>query len=197
MFTFFFALIEGNNVRQYLSIILPFSKEQEGLFLERFKQVTDSVIFGQFIVGIAQGIIAGIGYFIIGIPNAMLITVLTIIVGILPVIGPAMIWIPVDIYLFLTGQADLGIMLLIYGLFVMSPIDTLMRPILVSEKAQMNSALVLIGMVGGAYAFGFVGFLLGPLIIAALILLIEIYKDKKGNEESILLKEVSSEKTPK
>lgn len=194
MFTFFFALTESIDFKQYVSVILPFSKEQEKLFFNRLKQVTDSVIFGQVIVGIAQGIVAGVGYFIIGIPNAMLITVLTIIVGILPVIGPAMVWIPVDLFLFISGQVDLGIMLLIYGLFVMSPIDTLMRPILVSEKAQMNSALVLIGMVGGAYAFGFIGFLLGPLIIAALVLLIEIYKDKKGGEESVLLKEVSSEK---
>lgn len=196
MFTFFFVLIEGINVRQYISVVFPFSKEHEKLFIDRFQQVTDSVIFGQFIVGIAQGLIAGLGYFIIGIPNAMLITVLTVIVGILPVIGPAMIWIPVDLFLFINGQTDMGLMLLIYGLFVMSPIDTLMRPILVSEKAEMNSALVLIGMVGGAYAFGFVGFLLGPLIIAALILLIEIYKDK-NSEDSILLKEPASSEPAK
>ena len=193
LFTFFFALIESENFNQYLSVLFPFGKDQEKRFLKRFQQVTDSVIFGQFIVGIAQGIIAGLGYFIIGLPNAMLITVLTIIVGILPVIGPAMVWVPADFFLFVTGQTEMAIMLLIYGLFVISPIDTIMRPILVSKKAEMNSALVLIGMVGGAYAFGAVGFLLGPLIISALILLIEVYKDKKG-EESILLKESVSEK---
>ncbi len=192
MFTFFFALIESENFNQYLSVIFPFGKEHEKRFADRFKQVTDSVIFGQFIVGIAQGIIAGLGYFIIGVPNAMLLTVLTMIVGVLPVLGPAMVWVPVDLFLFINGQSDLGLMLLIYGLFVLTPIDTIMRPILVSEKAQMNSALALISMIGGAYAFGAVGFLIGPLIISALILIIEVYKDKKG-EDSILLKEPTTE----
>lgn len=193
IFTFFFALVESKSLGPYLSLLFPFGKEHEKLFLDRFKQITDSVIFGQFVVGFLQGIIAGIGYFIIGLPNAMLITVLTMIVGILPVLGPAMIWIPVDIFLFLTGQTDMGLMLLIYGLFVLSPIDTIMRPIFVSKKAQMNSALVLISMIGGAYAFGAVGFLLGPLVISALILLIEVYKDKKG-EESVLIKDSIADK---
>jgi len=187
LFTFFFALIEGDNFRNYFSVIFPFSKEYEKKVYERFEQVTDSVIHGHFLVGIIQGFVAGIGYFFLGIPNALLVTILTTIAGILPVIGPATIWIPVDLFLFLTGQVDLAIALLIYGIMVISPIDTLMRPFIVSRRAEMNSALALIGMVGGLYAFGIVGFVVGPLVIAGLILVIEIYKDKTS-QTSIVFK---------
>jgi predicted PurR-regulated permease PerM len=76
--------------------------------------------------------------------------------------------------------------ILIFGLFVINWIDTLLRPVVVSSRAEMNSAIALIGMIGGTIAFGIVGFILGPLILAYLILLIEIYNDKK--QESIVFK---------
>jgi len=136
---------------------------------------------------IAQGLIAGIGYFVLGIPKALLLTIVTMIVGIIPVIGPWLVWIPVDIYLFVQGNTALAIGLLIYGLFVINWVDILLRPQIVASKAEMNSAIALIGTIGGIYAFGVIGILLGPLILAYLILLIEIYRDKEA--ESIIIRQ--------
>jgi predicted PurR-regulated permease PerM len=186
-FTFFFGLLEADNFRKYFSIIFPFSKDYEERFFDKFEKVTNSVLYGNFIIGLVQGIIAGVGYFMLGVPNALLLTVLTTIVGVIPVIGPWLVWVPVDIYLFATGMKEPAIGLLIFSLFVTNWIDTIMRPFIVSSRAEMNSAIALIGMIGGTIAFGLVGFILGPLILAYLILLIEIYQNKK--EESIILKE--------
>lgn len=188
LFTFFFSLTEGSKLKQQITVIFPFQKKHQEKFFSRFSQVTNSVIYGHVVVGIVQGIIAGVGYYILGLPNALLMTVLTTIAGVLPVIGPVVVWVPMDILLFISGDTEAGLMLLIYGLFVISPIDTILRPYVVSEKGEMNSALALIGMIGGTYAFGITGFLLGPLILAALILLIELYQDKDV-DESIVLKE--------
>lgn len=187
LFTFFFALIEGDNVRNYLSTIFPFPKEYSEKLSLKFDQVTSSFIYGHLIVGLAQGIIAGLGYFILGIPNAFLLTILTTFVGVLPLVGPALIWIPITIYLFINGNNVVGIQLLIYGLFVLNWVDAILRPRIMSKKAEMNPAIALIGVIGGLYAFGFIGLILGPLILAYLILLIELYKDKKT--ESILIRE--------
>ena len=186
IFTYFFALIESNHFRDYFSVVFPFSKEYEQRFYDRFEKVTNSVLFGHFIVGIIQGVIAGIGYFVLGVPNALLLTVLTTIVGVIPVIGPWLIWIPADIYLFAAGMNQPAMGLLIFGLFVINWIDTLLRPFVVSSRAEMNSAIALIGMIGGTIAFGATGFILGPLILAYLILLVEVYKDKK--QDSIVFK---------
>jgi len=187
IFTFFFALIESDYFKRYFSIIFPFSKENEVKFYDKFEKITNSLLYGQFIVGIVQGLIAGVGYFMLGIPNALLLTVITMIVGIIPVIGPWLVWIPVDIYLFMSGMTEPAFGLLIFGLFVINWIDSILRPIIVSSRAEVNSAIALIGMIGGVMAFGVVGFILGPLIIAYFILLIEIHENKK--EDSVILRE--------
>jgi predicted PurR-regulated permease PerM len=186
LFTFFFSLREGQYVKDYFSIFFPFQEQYQKKFYEKFEQVTYSVIYGEIVVGIAQGLIAGIGYYMFGIPNALLFIVLTTVAAILPVIGPWLIWIPLDISLFISGDTTRGMQLLIYGLFVINWIDTLLRPIIIAKKAEINEAIALIGAIGGIYAFGFIGFLLGPLILAYFILLIEVYK---GSKESIIIKE--------
>ncbi len=190
LFTFFFALREGDNLWEYFLSIFPFPKEHHERFYKRFAQVTDSVVYGHGIIGVAQGLIAGIAYYMFGIPNALLLTIITIIVGVIPVIGPWLVWIPVDGYLFATGNSVAGMQLLIYGLFLINWIDTIARPIIVAEKAEMNSALALIGVIGGTYAFGAIGFLLGPLILASFILMIELYRSKDA-VESIVIKEAT------
>lgn len=187
IFTFFFALIESEYFKKYFSIIFPFSKENEAKFYDKFEKITNSLLYGQFIVGIVQGLVAGVGYFMLGVPNALLFTVITMIVGVIPVIGPWLVWIPVDIYLFMSGMTEPAFGLLIFGLFVINWIDSILRPIIVSSRAEVNSAIALIGMIGGVMAFGAVGFILGPLIIAYFILLIEIHENKK--EDSVILRE--------
>jgi predicted PurR-regulated permease PerM len=191
IFTFYFALKEVDNLKEYLGSILPISKEHKKKFYEKMGQVTDSVLYSHIVVGILQGIIAGIGYFMFGLPNPLLLTVLTMVAGVLPVIGPWFVWVPIDIFLFLNGDNTRGMQLLLFGLFVINWVDTLLRPMIMSKRADMNSAIALIGSVGGIYAFGFIGFVLGPLILAMFILLIEIYKDNA--KESIVLQEVKEE----
>lgn len=186
LFTFFFALREGDNIWNYFTTIFPFPREYHDRFYQRFSQVTDSVIYGHLIIGLAQGLISGIGYYMFGIPNALLLTILTTIVGVIPVIGPWLVWIPVDVFLFATGNSIAGMQLLIYGLFLINWIDTIARPVVVAQRAEMNSALALIGVIGGTYAFGAIGFLLGPLILATFILMIELYRSKDTGESIVV-----------
>jgi predicted PurR-regulated permease PerM len=172
LFTFFFALRASGDFKDYFSVLFPFPKEYEKVFLEQFDKVTNSVLYGQFMIGVFQGIIAAIGYYALGIPNALLLSILTAIVGVLPFVSPWLVWIPVDAFLFIGGFNEKAIALLIYGLFVINWIDTLLGPRIVSSRTQLNPAIVLIGLIGGVYAFGVVGILIGPLIFAYLILLI-------------------------
>ena len=193
LFTFFFGLKEGNNFKEYFSILFPFAEEYEERFYKQFGKVTSAVLYGQFMVGVFQGIIAAIGYYLLGIPNALLVSILTLFVGILPFIGPWLVWIPMDILLFVSGETERGIALAIYGLFVINWVETILGPRIVSSRIKINPAIVLIGIVGGVYAFGIIGLLLGPLVLSYLILLVEIYKNKK--KESIIFKK-EEEKIP-
>lgn len=188
LLTFFFGLKESSNFKEYISVLFPFPKEYESKFFKQSDKITSSIIYGQFIVGIVQGLVSAIGYYFLGIPNTLFVSIVTLIVGIIPFIGPWLVWIPLDAILFMNGQTDIAIALLIYGLFVINWVDAILRPRIVSTEAQLNPAIVAVGLVGGVYAFGIIGFILGPLILAYTIMVIEIYKDIK-DQESIVFKE--------
>jgi predicted PurR-regulated permease PerM len=192
-FVFFFTLRDGEKTVEYFKSISPLKKDIQEKFFKSFRDVTNSVLIGQVVVGIIQGLVAGIGYFIFGVPNAILLTLLTMVIGIIPIIGPWLVWIPVDIYLFVSGHSGAGIGLLIYGLFLVNWIDTFIRPVIVSRKTDINSGVVLIGMVGGLFAFGVIGLILGPLVLAYILLAVELYR-KKTVGEDIIFKKVEEEK---
>jgi len=182
IFVFFFTLRDGERIVEYIQSLSPLNKETEKQFFSHFRDITYSVLVGQIVIGILQGIVAGIGYFIFGVPNAVILTLVTILVGIIPMIGPWLVWVPVDFYLFSIGETNAGIGLLIYGLFIVSWLDNLLRPIIVSRRTKINSAIIIIGIIGGMMVFGVVGLVLGPLILAYAILILELYRKTKETE---------------
>lgn len=177
-FTFFFVLRDKEQLVSYVQSLLPFSKEVEKKLFESSKAITASVIYGQVIIGIAQGIIIGIGFFIFGVPNALLLTLLATLAGIFPIIGTMIVWLPVLIYLLIAGNTFSAIGILVFGVFS-SNIDNFLRPIIVSKRAKLHPAVILIGMIGGLFLLGILGLILGPLILAYLLILLEIYRKKK------------------
>ena len=190
IFIFFFALRDGAKAIEYIESLSPLKKETHGKFFTHLKDITNSVLLGQILVGILQGVFAGIGYFIFGVPNALLLTVLTIIIGIIPLIGPWFVWIPVDIYLFATGRTVAGVGLLIYGIILINWVDTFVRPLIVSKKTKINTGIIIIGMIGGIFTFGLLGLILGPLILAYILLTMELYRKKDlTSKNSLLFKE--------
>ena len=179
---FFFSLRDGEKAFEYFKSLSHLKKETQDKFFKHFKGITQSVLIGQVVVGMIQGLVAGIGYLIFGVPNAVFLTLLTVGIGIIPIIGPWLVWIPVDAYLFLDGRTAAGIGLLIYGLVFVNWIDTVIRPLIVSRKTEINPAIILIGMIGGLFVFGIIGLIIGPLVLAYVILVLEIYRKQNSNE---------------
>jgi len=177
-FTFYFVLRDKEQFFSYIQSLIPFSKEIEKKIVHYTKGITVSVIYGQVIIGIIQGIIAGAGFFIFGVPNALLLTLLTCLAGIFPIVGTAIIWIPVALYLLISGNPLAAVGVTIFGI-ISSVIDNFLRPIIVSRRSKIHPAILLIGMIGGLFMFGILGFILGPLILSYLLILLEIYRDKK------------------
>ncbi len=178
LFTFFFALRDKEKIVSYIKSLLPFSENIEKKLFKSTKEITSSVIYGQVIVGIIQGLIAGVGFFIFGVPNALLLTLFASLAGIFPIIGPFVVWIPVAIYLVIAGNTFSALGVILFGL-IASTIDNFLRPLFVSKMTKIHPALILIGMIGGFLLFGVLGFILGPLILAYLIIVLEIYRNKK------------------
>jgi predicted PurR-regulated permease PerM len=177
--TFFYLLRDKEELGAYIKSISPFSKEVDTKFFEYSKGITSSVLYGFVIVGILQGIIVGISLFLFDVPNALLLTFLSIVVSIIPILGPFLIWVPVAIYLFMAQNVFQAIGVSIFGI-IASSVDNLLRPLIVSRRTSLPTSLVFLGMIGGFFFFGILGFILGPLIIAYLLIFLEIYRLKKS-----------------
>ena len=178
LFTFYFVLKDKKQFFSYVRSLMPFSKEIEEKIIDQTKKITASVIYGQVIIGFIQGVIAGIGLFIFRVPNAILLTSIMIVAGIFPIIGTAIIWIPLAIFLLIDGNAFTAFGVMIFGI-ISSVADNFLRPIIVARRSKIHPAILLVGMIGGLYMFGVLGFILGPLILAYLLILLEVYRDKK------------------
>ncbi len=176
--TFFFVLRDKETIIDYIRSLLPFSKDVEKKLFTSTKDITYSVLYGQIMLGSIQGAILAAGLFLFGVPNALLLSVLGLFAGILPVIGPSLVGVPVVIHLILAGNyfSAFGITLFTIA---SSWSDTILRPMLVAKRMKLNTGIALIGMIGGFLLFGVLGFILGPLIIAYLIIIIEIYRSKE------------------
>lgn len=179
LFVFFFGLRDGELFLNYIKSLSPFSKSAEEEFEKKFDQVTKSVIYGHFVVGAIQGILTGIGLYIFGMPHALILTVVAIFGAIIPVLGAWLAWIPSSIYLIATGHQLQGIGLALYGIIFISWVDNILRSYIVSKRAKISSGIVLIGMISGLIVFGVLGLLIGPLIIAYLLLILDAYRNKK------------------
>lgn len=123
------------------------------------------VVYGILGTALAQGILAGIGFMIAGVPGALLLGLLTFFLSIVPM-GPPLLWIPAAIWLYYQGHTGMAIFLALWGALVVSSVDNFLKPYLISQGAAMPFLLVLLGVLGGLAAFGFVGVFLGPTILA-------------------------------
>lgn len=178
-FVFFFALRDKETLKEFVSGLSPLSKAREQEFVKQFRDITDSLVYGQVIIGIVQGIIAGLGFLLFGIPGAFLLTSLAIVFSIVPTIGPAIIWIPVALYLFTNSTTLVVILFILYNILIVSTVDNILRIYIVSKSAKISTAIVLIGMIGGLFIFGILGLILGPLILAYFLTFLRAYKEKK------------------
>lgn len=186
LFTFYFALRDRKELIAYVKSLSPFTKEVEDKLFKSSKDITASVLYGQVVIGIVQGIIASIAFFIFGVPNAILLSILAVVLGILPIVGPMFVWVPVMVYFLIQNNLVGALGILVFGI-ISSNIDNILRPVLVSRLSQLHSAVVLISMIGGLFLFGVLGIVLGPLILAYLLIILEVYRGKSGTP-SLLIK---------
>lgn len=178
IFTFFFVLRDNEKVVEYAKSLLPFPKEIEDKLFRYSSEITKSVIYSHIVIGALQGIIAGIGFFIFGVQNALFLTLLGIVAGILPIIGTPIVWIPVAVYLLIGGNNLAAWGVIFFGV-LSSVFENILRPMFVAKMTKLHSAVVLVSMIGGVFFFGVLGFILGPLVVAYLLVVLELYRKKR------------------
>jgi len=178
-FIFFYALRDKEKLKEFTSSLSPLNKLQQKRLVQQFKDMTGSIINGQIIAGVVQGILAGIALYVFGVPHALLFTILAIIVSIIPIIGPSIVYFPVTIYLLLIGNPLLAVGYLLFNVLIVSSVDTFIRAHIVSRKTKVSQSIVLVGMIGGLFIFGIFGLILGPLILTYFLTFLNAYRKKE------------------
>lgn len=123
------------------------------------------VMYGLLGTALAQGFVATVGFVIAGVPAALLLGIATCLLSLIPV-GPPLLWGGAAIWLFYQGNEGWGIFMLLWGFFLISSVDNVIKPLLISRSSNMPFILVLFGVLGGVLAFGFVGVFIGPTLLA-------------------------------
>lgn len=166
MFILFFLYRDGEALAQRLNNALErIGGEHARKLLLLAGSTVKGVVYGILGTAIAQGLLAGIGFWIAGVPSALLLGFITFFLSVVPV-GPPLVWLPAAAWLYYQGEVGWAIFLVIWGVAVVSSIDNFLKPYLISQGAAMPFVLVLLGVLGGLAAFGIVGVFLGPTLLA-------------------------------
>jgi predicted PurR-regulated permease PerM len=139
------------------------------LLFSKFGEVTRATIKGNMVIALIQGSLGGLIFWALGIPGALLWGVVMAVLSLIPAVGPAIVWVPVSIYLFASGENVKAIILIAFGAGVIGLVDNILRPILVGRDTKLPDYIVLLSTLGGLALFGINGFVIGPVIAALFI----------------------------
>ena len=185
IYMMFFMLRDGPVLIQYLVSGIPMDIKYKDELIEKFATVVKAPVKGNVVVAAVQGALGGLIFWFLDIQGAFFWGTAMAFLSLLPAVGAGLVWGPVAIYFFATGQQANGVILVAYAVCIIGLVDNLLRPILVGKDTKMPDYMVLISTLGGMSIFGLTGFVIGPLIAALFIavwaICIEHIKDGEGS----------------
>lgn len=182
----YFLLRDGDRLGRRFSEALPLRADLRDRLIDNFIRVVRATMKGTVLVAVMQGIVGGLIFWFLGIDSPLLWGLLMGFFSLVPAVGTGIIWVPVALYLLVTGSVWEGSVLVFCGLFVIGLIDNLLRPILVGKDTKLPDFVVLIATVAGLELFGLSGFIVGPIIAALFIALWDIVTEMRGQGPAIM-----------
>jgi predicted PurR-regulated permease PerM len=165
LFALFFMLRDGDAMSRTFRNGLPFPPEESDRLLRETHTLVVAGVGAGLIVAVAQGLIGGLAFWAVGISAPVFWGVVTGFLSVIPLVGAALVWVPAAIMLLLTGHVVSGIVLTVIGALGISMADNVLRPLLLSGRTSVNGLIIFFGLLGGAAAFGFVGLVIGPIVL--------------------------------
>ena len=174
----FFLFRDGEMVMEKIKSLMPFSLKERENILRRIVEMIQATIRGGIVVALVQGALGGLGFLVVGLSSPVFWGAAMAFLSFVPVVGAYLVWIPASLILLVQGPWYKGVILLLWGAILISLSDNVLRPILISGRTQIHTLLLFFGILGGLKAFGFVGFIAGPLIITICLAMIDIYTSR-------------------
>jgi predicted PurR-regulated permease PerM len=179
LFLLFFFLRDGDTMVHYARKLIPLDEELKDRLFKHLGDITRAIVFGTSMTAMLQGILLGLGFTIAELPSPVVFGVVGALLAMLPVGGTAFVWGPAVVYLFLNGHSGLGIFMLLWGI-MLSTLDNILRPLLISGRARVSTLAVFIGVLGGISAFGAIGIIAGPIVLSLALALVEFVEERRA-----------------
>lgn len=175
-FLLYFMLVDGRKMERRVQKFLPLKEENiDNIWVATRVMVVSNAI-GIPVLALSQALVATLGYYLFGLEEYVIWGIVTGLFSILPIVGSALIWFPLCIYMFASNQISEGIGLLFYSALITSSIDNVLRFTILKKLGDVHPVITVFGVVVGIPLFGFMGLIFGPLLISYLLLLIKIYR---------------------
>ena len=156
--------------------LLPMPEDRSRELMTRLGVVTKAVVKGVGLTCVAQGILGGLGFWVTGLPSPLLFGTVMAFGSLIPFVGTAAVWLPGALYLIFTGKTFAGIGLILWGALVVGSIDNVLRPLLTGGHIGIPMPLLIVGILGGLFAYGLTGLVLGPLVLTVLLFILEEHR---------------------
>lgn len=176
VFTMYYLFRDGDRIVSKLPAALPLERRQSEAIISRTRDVVSASVYGIVVIASLQGLLGGIAFWILGIPSPLLWAVLMTFVCMIPVLGSFLVWLPLAIYLAVSGHWTKAILLVIWGTLVISMIDNLLRPKWMKNQTRLHELLVFFSVLGGISVFGLLGIILGPVVLAITLGLLQTFR---------------------
>ena len=185
IFIAWFMFRDGHAIAEHLMRVAQRIAGDRGKELASLAAATvRGVVLGLLGTALVQGVVAGIGFWIAGMQAAPLLGLLTFFLSPVP-IGPPLVWVPAGLWLIQNGETGWGLFVLLWGTLAVSTIDNIIKPLIISRGVDLPLVLVLLGVLGGAIAFGFIGIFLGPVLLAVGYALLMEWAASRGRIELV------------
>jgi len=179
IFVMYYFFKDGDKIIAFLQKISPIHKDHRSELLEEFNRVIHATIYGVLVSAVIQGLVGTLGLVIFKVSSPIIWGSMLTITAMLPFIGTGLVWVPAALFKIFNGDFFNGFGLLLYGTLIISTIDNVIKPKLISKKSQTHPILIILGIFGGMKAFGIIGIIIGPLLLATLSVLYNFYMNKQ------------------
>lgn len=176
LFTMYYLFRDGERIVSKLPAALPLERRQSEAIISRTRDVVSASVYGIVVIASLQGFLGGMAFWILGIPSPLLWAVLMTFVCMIPVLGSFLVWLPLSIYLAATGHWTKAILLVLWGALVISTIDNFLRPKWMKNQTRLHELLVFFSVLGGISVFGLLGIILGPVVLAITLGLLQTFR---------------------
>jgi predicted PurR-regulated permease PerM len=189
IFTSFYLFRDGEAIRRAAFDIVPLERSQSHDVLTRTNEVIGATVYGVIIISIIQGTLGAFIFWALGIPSPLLWGVVMFFLSMIPMAGAFLVWAPAALFLALSGAWVRALILVTWGVLVVGSIDNVLSPRLVGQRTRLHELLVFFSVLGGIDVFGVLGLVLGPVVVAVTLALIEIVRQANRPPEETLPEE--------